>query len=69
MATTATPTKADLHTARELDAMAEQIDPCLTDAEMHACNDLDFGLAVAKSGAARQLRVRAAELRQEPCYL
>lgn len=69
MTTTAAPTKADLHTARELDAMAEQIDPRLTDAEMHACNDLDFGVAVAKSGAARQLRVRAAELRQEPCYL
>ncbi len=65
MATTAAPTKADLHTARELDAMAEAIDPGFSDERMHALDDLNFGIAAAKQGAALQLRTRAAELRNE----
>lgn len=61
--TAAAPTKADLKAAAELDAMADAIDPGLSDNEITALGDLEFGQAIAKGGAARQLRKRAAELR------
>ncbi len=45
--------------------MAEAIDPGFSDERMHALDDLNFGIAAAKQGAALQLRTRAAELRNE----
>jgi hypothetical protein len=66
MTTRTAPSKADLKAAAELDAMADAIDPGLTDEQISALGDLEFGRAVAKQGAARQLRKRAAELRQDP---
>lgn len=64
--TIASPTKSDLKAAAELDAMADAIDPGLTNNETAALDDIAFGQAIAKQGAARQLRIRAAELRQDP---
>jgi hypothetical protein len=63
MTKTAAPTKADIKAATELDAMADLIDPKLSHDTMCALTDLEFGQAIAKEGVARQLRIRAAELR------
>lgn len=63
---TAAPSKADLRAADELDAMADQIDPAVSENTISTMDDLAFGRTVAQQGAARQLRKRAAELRQNP---
>lgn len=63
---TSASSKADLRAAEELDAMAIAVDPGLTQEETSALDDLGFGQAIAKQGMARQLRRRAAELRQDP---
>ena len=65
---TKAPTKADIKAAEELEAMAAIIDPNLPSQHVSALPDLEFGQTVAKEGAARQLRERAAQLRQVPFY-